>query len=265
MLCSVAPKYRKTHMTLNLVAKKTEENQVDHYTVDSFLNYFNVPRQNAIYEMTLPGYVIGEDQLVEQLDPGAALLHVLYRATKYTEHLASFIEMMRSDSRYLSGNVVTKAGRKAAERIIVTVELKKPVFNDEGEQVTVVQENLYKAALLQNGRRIALVNRDGLYINPNAYILETKEIEARLSSEDHQIRDIKGNTFFVPAPVAEGLLLKPTEDESRQSTSMRCVFPQGAMFLDSWFWAEARGKRLQRNKWSEFSYEESDETEKASS
>ena len=234
-------------MTLNLLSKKTEETQTDHYTLDSFLNYFNVPRLNALYEMVLPGLIIGEDRLPEELEPGAAILNVIYRETERTEHLASFIDLVRSEPAYMAGNFVTADGVAAAERITVTMQVKKPLPRG-GYELIDEPRSLYDAAMLQNGKRIALVlDRGAIYVNPNVFILPTKELEERLGA-----KDISGSTFFVPAPVAEGLLLSPTEDPSKQSTCVRCVFPQGAMFLDSWFWADRRKERLQRDKWSEF-------------
>lgn len=158
----ILTQYAET-MTVELLTKKTSATESPSYTLDSFLDSFGVPRQNALYEMVLPGLIVGEDQLKEELDPGAALVHVIYRLSEKTEHLASFVELMRSNSDYMDGNTVTEMGLSAASRITVSVDVKVSIPSGGGYRRETQQRPLDEAARIQNGKRIVLIDRGGLW------------------------------------------------------------------------------------------------------
>ena len=226
-----------------MLAKVPGTNGQVTFVVDAFLDQFGVGRQAAINEMTIPGLYTNLDSLASELSPEAAVSRVIYRLGRRTEQLKRFIDEMKEGGYLNEDGVVTPEGLEYASGVIVT-DMVKTTFGYKK-----VEKPLLQAARRQNGKRLALIMRkEGIYINPNASILSDDEICRILDVEE-----IKGDTFFIPAPVAEGQLYSCTDLESGttgQSTKLRVAFPGGVMFLDSWFKAPGRLENLKRSKFT---------------
>ena len=221
------------------VVTMTEASESPSVMIDPCLDAFAVGRKTALEEMLLPGYNTGDDRLVSELKPEAALIRQYIRKTTRNEHTRNLIDFFREKGYVNEDNSVDPIGPEIARQVTVTYVAKNAKGQDEEFETSLLDAGL-------RYRGMAIIDRaDGLYLNPNVRFCSDLEMAAVSGKEDLAVY-----SFYAPSPVAEGSLLACTDESNttKQSTKLRVALPDGFHLLEGWLKANRRAEILNKKK-----------------
>lgn len=228
-----------TSATFVDVVTMTEASETPSVMIDPCLDAFAVGRKTSLEEMLLPGYNTGDDRLISELKPAAALIRQFVRQTTHNEKTRELISFFRQNGYVSEDNVVDPAGIQAAKEITTKYWAKDERGNDVLKETSLLNAGLRYSAM-------AIIDRaDGLYLNPNVRFCSDLEMQVESGKEDLSVY-----SFYAPTPVAEGSLLCCTDDSNttKQSTKLRVALPDGFHLLEGWLKANGRAKALNKKK-----------------
>jgi len=209
--------------------------------IDPCLDSLRVGRNKAITEMLLPGYYTGPDSTSDQLQPEAAIIRQVYRITENNRYTPDLIAFLRDSDHVGHNGLIDPEGFEQAKAIKVTYRARAGLG-----QIVEREDSLFKLGM--SGAKNAIVTRaDGTVINPNVSFAQGDALASLvgLGSSDELLAD----SFYVPTPLASGALASCAASESKQSTKLRVLLPNGYEFLVAWFRLSGRIEALQSDKW----------------
>ena len=208
--------------------------------IDPCLDSLRVGRFRAIDEMLMPGVHTSMDSTADQLQPEAAIIKQLYRNTNRNEHARELIQFLRDGGYVLPNGVIKAEGLEAAKEIKVTYRVKNALGFWETKHSNLAERGIGTA-------KSAILKRKECYVvHNNVSFLPSEELAAAIGVDAD---DLIGDTFYVPTALASGALASCSASETKQSTKLRVLLPNGYEFLVAWLRLNGRAEALQSDKW----------------
>ena len=208
--------------------------------IDPCLDSLGVGRQKTIEEMLLPGIHNSEDGLFRELQPEAAILKQIYRITSRNQATVQLIQFLRDNDYLLSNGVIKSGGMEAAAEITITYKAK------DGLGRWIEQTGNLATRGMETAKNAIVVCQDVEMVHPNVIFLESDQIPEALGSDADEV---SGDTFYIPTPLASGALTSCAASETKQSTKLRVLLPNGYEFLVAWMRLNNRSEILKNDKW----------------
>jgi len=217
-----------------------DANGVMSIMIDPCLDSLRVGRSKAIDEMLLPGVHTGMDSTAEQLQPEAAIIKQFYRNTTANKDARDLIEFLAENDYILANGAIKTEGLEAAQKIEITYQAK----NSRGFY-EVVKSNLAERGI-RTAKAAILKRKDCYVVHQNVSYLPSEDLAAAVGVDAD---DLIGDTFYVPTALASGALASCGASETKQSTKLRVLLPNGYEFLVAWLRLNNRAELLQADKW----------------
>jgi hypothetical protein len=180
------------------------------------------------------------DSTADQLQPDAAIIKQLYRNTTNNEPARDLIKFLRDGDFILSNGVIAPEGLEAAKDLKVTYRAKNAFGFWETKESNLAERGIRTA-------KSAILKRKECYlVHKNVSFLDSEELAAVVGVE---AEDLIGDTFYVPTALASGALASCSASETKQSTKLRVLLPNGYEFLVAWLRLNGRTAALQADKW----------------
>lgn len=208
--------------------------------IDPCLDSLGVGRQKTIEEMLLPGRHNSDDGLFRDLQPEAAILKQIYRITNRNQFAVQLIQFLRDNDYLLPNGVIKPEGLEAAKKVTVTYKGK------DGLDRWVEKTDTLASRGMATAKNAIVVCHDVEMVHPNVKFLEGDQIAEALGVEGEEV---SGDTFYVPTPLASGALVSCAASETKQSTKLRVLLPNGYEFLVAWMRLNNRSEVLKNDKW----------------